>query len=447
MGIQASVCVLLVLAGHAWAGDREAVQKAIDRGVACLKKLQRADGHWPYDRLGATALAGLALLESGVPADDAAVQKAAAAVRPSCLALDDLYTTYSLSLAILFLDRLGAADDEPLIQAMGARLLAGQNPAGGWTYGCPRLPEEEERRLKTLVEQRRVLVGGRQVPRPAPAASKSPAPLSKEIQQMLLRVERQGPTAQEGLDNLLGGAGDNSNTQFAILGLWAAQRHSIPAARALALVDARFRKSQRADGGWAYMPALGDFPQYGVSTPAMTCAGLLGLAMGYGVVILRAQQQPRPPQGSAVLTSRDLARDPAVRGGLLALGSVLGQPAPGRPVQPDGRLLALDAEQPRDYYFLWSLERVAVAYDLKTIGGRDWYAWGSQVVVAVQRPDGSWKGKYGTDVDTSFALLFLRRSNLTRELTAHFNGKLQDPGKAVLRTMERKTPPPLPIHR
>jgi hypothetical protein len=441
--LTAGTCALLLVPATR-GGDKDAVQKAIDRGVACLKQLQRADGNWPYDRVGATALAGLALLECGVPARDAAVQKAAAAVRSSCIGLDDVYTTYSLSLAILFLDRLGDPADEPLIQAMGARLLAGQNPAGGWTYGCPRLPEEEARRLKALVEQQRVLVGGRQLPQPAPVADKRSPRLSREIEQMLLRIERQGPAPQEGLDNLFGGAGDNSNTQFAILGLWAAQRHGIPAARALALVDARFRRSQRADGGWAYMPALGDFPEYGVSTPAMTCAGLLGLAMGYGVVILRAQQRPGPPQGRAVPTRRDLARDPAVRAGLLALAGVLGQPAPGSPAGPDGKLLALDPDQPRDYYFLWSLERVAVAYDLTTIGSRDWYAWGSQVAVAVQRPDGSWKGKYGPDVDTSFALLFLRRANLTAELTAHFRRKLTDPGKAVPKTSERKRQPSAP---
>ena len=29
----------------------------------------------------------------------------------------------------------------------------------------------------------------------------------------------------------------------------------------------------------------------------------------------------------------------------------------------------------QEMYFLWSVERVAMLYDLKTIGGRDWYAW------------------------------------------------------------------------
>jgi hypothetical protein len=81
---------------------------------------------------------------------------------------------------------------------------------------------------------------------------------------------------------------------------------------------------------------------------------------------------------------------------------------------------------------------VAVAYDLTTINNRDWYAWGSAILVLAQQPDGGWKGKYGPDIDTSFALLFLTRANMTRELTAHFKGRLADPGKAILRAA---TPP------
>jgi hypothetical protein len=387
------------------AQDAPAIQQSIDRGVKCLRQLQQADGNWPYQRVGATALAGLALLECGVPSNDPAIQKAAAAVRTTCIDLDDTYTTYSLALSVLFLDRLGDLVDEPLIQALGVRLLAGQNPVGGWTYGCPRLGDEEERRLKRLVGERRELVAADKPP---------PAALPRSLQLMLARIEQQGPMPQAGLDNLLGGAGDNSNTQFAILGLWAAQRHGIPVARALLLTDARFRKSQRADGGWAYMPAVSDLPQYGVSTPAMTCAGLLGLAMGYGVAVLRTQPQP-------AVVQRDLRLDLAIGRGLVALASTLGQP------------LGRDPDAVRDYYFLWSLERVGVAYDVKLIGNTDWYVWASDIVVAVQRPDGSWEGKYGPDVDTSFALLFLRRANLARELTAYFHERM----RPVLRAREK----------
>src|SRR5262249_41025669 len=89
--------------------------------------------------------------------------------------------------------------------------------------------------------------------------------------------------------------------------------------------------------------------------------------------------------------------------------------------------------QAADYSFPWSLERVAVAYDLTTINNRDWYGWGKEILLSAQQPDGGWKGKYGVDIDTSFALLFLTRANATRELTAHFKGRLPDPGKAILK--------------
>jgi len=91
-------------AGPTRAADKEAVNKAIDRGVAALKRLQGRDGTWPHAENGATSLGGLTLLECKVPPDDPAVEKAAAVVRE---ASPRLTHTYSISLAVLFLDRLG----------------------------------------------------------------------------------------------------------------------------------------------------------------------------------------------------------------------------------------------------------------------------------------------------------------------------------------------------
>src|SRR5690242_4036859 len=57
------------------------IQKAIERGVAFLRTCQSEDGLWHHGsvqtHLGATALAGLTLLECDVPANDPQVQKAA----------------------------------------------------------------------------------------------------------------------------------------------------------------------------------------------------------------------------------------------------------------------------------------------------------------------------------------------------------------------------------
>ena len=53
---------------------------------------------------------------------------------------------------------------------------------------------------------------------------------------------------------------------------------------------------------------------------------------------------------------------------------------------PDRRLGRVGG---RTYYFLWSLERVAVALDLDTIGKKDWYGWGAEILLENQAPNGA----------------------------------------------------------
>jgi hypothetical protein len=106
------------------------------------------------------------------------------------------------------------------------------------------------------------------------------------------------------------------------------------------------------------------------------------------------------------------------------------------PVAKRGGSVEIIARSNRAYYFLWSLERVAMALGLETIGKKDWYAWGSEILVANQR-EGVWVGDHqdatgDCTIDTCFALLFLRRANLARDLTARFRNRLSDPGMRVL---------------
>src|SRR5262249_27000992 len=128
-----------------------------DRGVSFLRKAQRGEGYWgdarPEEhRVGMAALPGLTLLECGAPANDPVVRRAAEYVRA---AAPDLSHTYSISLAILFLDRLGDPADRPLIQTLALRLVAGQTSCGGWTYHCPVLKSGPERDLLTALEKTR----------------------------------------------------------------------------------------------------------------------------------------------------------------------------------------------------------------------------------------------------------------------------------------------------
>ncbi|HEV3118965.1 MAG TPA: prenyltransferase/squalene oxidase repeat-containing protein [Gemmataceae bacterium] len=428
----------IVLTVPARAVDKEQVKRAVTRGVGYLKSLQTTGGAWPTQRLGATALAGLTLLECDVAVNDPAVEKAAHYVRRESLEFNETYATYSLALTILFLDRLGETVDEPLIQVLAVRILAGQNSSGGWGYACPVFNDDDAVRLRTLINQRAELVAKKELPKPQPAEHGSRPRVPTEILQLVARVDQGGPHVPEQLDALFP-AGDNSNTQFAVLALWTARRHGIPVEKALTRTSTRFRTSQNSDGGWGYRPEAGSLlPGFSSgSTPSMTCAGLLGVALGHGIageVVLRTDGSLKKGKAGAPQVVADPARDPVIRKGLLALGTVMARPM-GQELPalvPEGTIRNINTA--RDYYFLWSLERVAIAYDLATIGRKDWYSWGGSAILAAQRPDGGWRGKHGEDVDTCFALLFLRRANLARDLTAYLKGKMLDPAQVTLKS-------------
>jgi hypothetical protein len=446
-GLRSAVALgaALLLGSAARAADKEAILRAVDQGVAYLKATQAADGTWSHEKIGATALCGLALLESEVKPTDPAVQKAAKAVREASIRCTD---TYSLSLMIMFLDVLADPADAELIDSMAVRLLAGQEErTGGWTYQCPALSDAESHRLQAALGQRNELVARTDLP-PASNGRPTVADLPPAIRQQL-QLAAQPATSS---------VADNSNTQFAVLALWVARRKGIPVDAAMKRIDARYRTLQKADGGWAYNsipPSPGE--TLTGTTAAMTCAGLLGLALAHGSsaeTTLRAGVLPGPgnprPRPAGLGTARDLLKDPVVRKGLLTLGSFLGKPFEGPEEEPSARVAATG----KGYYFLFSLERVGVAYGLDTIGDKSWYDWGADILLQRQNRDGSWTGEYAkAGSDTSFALLFLRRANLATDLTAIIKAGRHDLHAGTTEDLQRTkpragvgdtTPPPAP---
>jgi hypothetical protein len=367
------------------AQEQKRVKKAIEGGIDYLRRTQLATGSWvpggPDVKLdeysvksyaaGFASLGGLALLECGVPADDHAVQKAAALVRKVG---PDLFRTYDVTLSVLFLDRLDDANDRPLLRSLALRLAAGQTDLGGWAYNCPLLSKADEKRLEqALAKKTRADLPQRLQPRPLPRGKQ---------------------------DEFVDPA-DNSNTQFAILALAAARRHGLPLDFTVARMEQRFRLSERANG-WEYH-WIADRPAraYG----SMTCVGLLGLAVG------RAAAEQGPALSGKDTPTR--AEDEGVSWGLKVLGAYLRDPSDFRSLVGGGP--AVGKRRLPNQYFLWSVERVGVLCGVETIGGIDWYRWGAGPLVATQRRDGSWlgRGSGGYPVaDTCFALLFLRRSDL-----------------------------------
>jgi hypothetical protein len=370
--------------------EKAKIKEAVRRGLDALLAMQRGDGG-VSDRRGMTALAGVTFLECEVPASDKSVQKAADFVRAEAIKNDE---TYAIATAILFLDRLGDPIDEPLLEALTVRLLSGQIDTGGWTYNTAAVPEDEVKRLEEHYKQAKEK---KLEPIKRPRTVRDLAP---EVQQRLLQIKP--------LVSNLVGYGDNSNTQFATLALWVGRRHGVPVDAALAGVDARFRRTQHKDGGWSYYY---DNKQLdAIPTPSMTCAGVLALTLAHGA----AQQAGKPADPDACLKI-DTARDPILRGGLQRLARSVGEP-PSFKNTPAPKLAG------SDIYYLWSLERIMVVMNLEKIGGKDWYRWGAEVLLANQESNGRWSAEYGAcGADTCFALLFLHRANLAKDLSITIN--------------------------
>jgi hypothetical protein len=405
--------------------DTPPVKPAIERGVGYLRSQQQRDGTWPPQdassafmsaqavRVGATALVGLTQLECGVGTDDRSVAAAAEAVRKGSV---DCKHTYALALSILFLDKYGDPADLPLIESMGLRLLAGQFASGGWGYTCPSISAEEMQRLSARPRGNE-LVGRRELPKPG-GPRRTPKDVSPQVQDQLAFLRNRGPfTGDQNVGAALENT-DNSNTQFATLALWVLRRYGLPVDDAVKRVDARFRTSQGADGGWGYnLPSGGLAALGGGSSATMTCGGILGLLVAHGTVADLVRTKDRKPH--------DVEKDPNLVRALAAVSTAI-----DHPVGDDKDRAVPTGIGGKSYYFLWSLERICVILSLERLAGKDWYNWGAEILLRNQQGDGSWKGDFANEcADTCFALLFLTRANLATDLTAGL--KFKDPGATL----------------
>jgi hypothetical protein len=472
--------------------EQTRVNEAIDAGVAYLRRAQGPRGTWAGPKethvIGYAALPGLTLLECGVAPDEQVIRRVAVAVRRAVPSMD---ATYEIALSILFLDRLGDPQDRELIQTLAVRLIAGQTATGGWSYKCPLVGKKVHQEIVTALKQRDALepvarvpgaplagapaerkpggappegtstankpstketttrrsppspAGGppelpnppgrkpaAEAPKPAAENAGKPAadapelsarlkalPVFMDPDALFQRQERRTKASPR-----LTSIADNSNTQFATLALWVAQRYDVPARRTLQLITRRFETSQNTDGSWSY---LYTFSGNEGGRPSMTCVGLLGLAVGHGIA-----QPARAPAGAKP------PADPRVVKGLVALSQSVGEPNGNWRYQPMENL-----------YFLWSVERVGVLYGLTTIGDKDWYRWGAEILVANQDKRGHWAngGYHGASptIDTCLALLFLKRANLVSDLTSRLPFKPDELKQSVTETAPSSKPPSL----
>lgn len=198
----------------------ERVRKSIDRGKSFLVRAQKANGSW-FSQFngrfptGASSLALLSLLNSGMTTEDVAVQKGLKYLRSSPAQLPT--QTYEVSLMIMALAAAKDGERDKLrIQSLAQRLESAQfQGSGGWGYD----------------------------------------------------------TSEPNAPGILGGA-DRSNTQFAILGLRDAAHAGIPVNRTTwERAQKHWLNSQNGDGSWGYRD--GDTSAIG----SMTVAGIASLVI------------------------------------------------------------------------------------------------------------------------------------------------------------------------
>lgn len=355
-----AVWLLLVVSGlilhsapRAAAQSEDDVNAARLKAVDFIRSQQKTDGSWdfPSHEVGITGLCTLALIENGTAIYDTVVDKGYRYVRKNA---PEQKSTYDVALGILLLARVGDRQDRPAIRSLGAKLLAGQTTSGGWGYACPNV--------------------------------------DSSVLQDLKRLDRKD------------GAGDNSNTQFAVLGLWVASRYGVPIDDAMKDVGSRFVNSQNEDGGWGYTPPD---KEPVASGQAMTPAGLFCLTVARATKI-RAQLKDK-----SVVAGRGeketLLSDPKYAKGLKRVGEFAKGIGPGTA-----------------RYSIWAFERIGVLLGQEQLeGGVDWFKQGSDALIKSQKTDGSWPSDKPESAlaDTCFASLFLRKANLGSDISRLLQGQ------------------------
>ncbi len=192
------------------------------------------------------------------------------------------------------------------------------------------------------------------------------------------------------------GYGDNANSQYAVLGFWAAQEAGYDVNNNVwRKIDQYWRTAQfpptaDAGAGWATVSykslKAGDNANAFANRVAcpMTAAGILSLSLSErylnGPKLLGVNNKP----------STELAD------GLKWLDK-------------NFSLDAIDGDSDL-YYYLWTIQNVGQASGYRTFNNIDWFRAATARLLNQQQADGQWRGPKRPIVSTSFALLYLSRA-------------------------------------
>ncbi len=385
-----SLLHVLKLDGHRM---QKLINAAIDKGAKYLLSKQLKDGSWDgiYTKthpMGQTALITLTLMVSGIPAKDPRIVKALAYLskQPHRKTYDD---------AVMLMTLLGkyAPAGEALERMTQAELKKSLND-------IPNRVSKTDR--KRIIAGVTFLLG---------RAKRSPVELSTGGNPFGTRPRWSYPSTKAA-------AWDNSNGQYAVLGLLAADRAGVKIPpHEWELVAKHWLRYQSRNGpkvillrqgkkgqvsreaaearGWSYSvirPSSAS-AHYRSGYGSMTCAGVGSLAICRNRLLVHGRLDSK----------LRIKLDEGIRDGwawLQKFHDVRQNPFRGTAWH---------------LYYLYGLERAGVLADRKHLGRLDWYLDGAGYLISHQRSDGSWMTNYLRD--TCFALLFLKRGTLPLEQT------------------------------
>jgi hypothetical protein len=371
--------------------DQRKVDAAVAAGIAFLRGTNLAGLRGGTDDL---ELVLYTLLHGGVSERDPDVQT----LLKNLLALEP-QKTYNTALRAMCLEKIDRVRYQEEIWKCAQYLLDNQGATGQWGYGTPTSYGPMPKGVPIGVE-----TGGR----------------PKAVDFTDRKVRRRVPVTKK----RDGAAADNSNSQYAALGLRACHdagidlpKDAVVLARKW-LLDCQAKEDSGAGNavatgglaapprGWSYTP---EKMVYGSMT-----AGAIGSVCIYDYIL----------DGEKALSWK---RDPAVLSGIAWLAhnfSPTGNPgvdkvAPGYSLIPDGAMY---------YYYLYAVERTGLLFGTEKFGAREWYPEGAAVLLKNQQANGSWPAAdtHRNPVwDTCFSILFLRRATRPLQDVASEDSKMK----------------------
>jgi hypothetical protein len=343
--------------------DASRVDQAIKRGIAWLRL-----GTYPADYLdwSPNELILWTYVHAGVPESDPDFQK-----RLKQMLDGPLDRTYRVALQAMILEELDRVAYQLRIWQCAQFLIDNQCLNGQWLYGAPT-----------------------EMPKGVPTPAKAPVPTAakldadgrrvrpKIVRKLIARKTRDGPAE-----------GDNSNSQYAALGLRACFDAGIAIPeetihRAMRWWTENQSADERKEGdyaarGWGYGPSAKDPRPY----HAMTVGGISSMTI------------------YEYMLGREWKKTASIKAGI--------------------NWVAQNWSVGSNYYYLYGLERAGVLYGGEKFGRYMWYPMGAQFILDQQDASGAWlTNPWWEKVDpnvfntfnTCFAILFLRHA--TRPLVA-----------------------------